>query len=136
MPNTTAPISIDTNVVLRLCVGDMPSQVAAANKLLKSSGSVRIDDVAVIETVYVMNRGYNFNREEIAETLLALLTQPNVRCYLAGLQLALRYYCKHPALSFEDCYLTVQAEANQTVPLYTFDRKLANQLQHAELLKI
>lgn len=136
MPNTTAPISIDTNVVLRLCVGDVPAQVAAANRLLAGAALVYIDDVAVIEAVYVMNRSYDFSREATAETLLALLTQPNVQCRLAELQQALHYFCQHPALSFEDCYLAVQARANQAVPLYTFDRKLANQLQHADLLKV
>ena len=40
----------------------------------------------------------------------------------------------HPKLSFEDCYLATSAELSDAKPLWTFDRKLANQALAAKLV--
>ncbi|HEX7632897.1 MAG TPA: hypothetical protein VF401_01075, partial [Candidatus Saccharimonadales bacterium] len=71
-------ISIDTNIVLRLCVGDVPAQVEAANHLLAKHAQVHISDLAISEAVFVLSRNYKFSRTETAETIIALLTQPSI----------------------------------------------------------
>ncbi|MBR3366155.1 hypothetical protein IKG48_03510 [Candidatus Saccharibacteria bacterium] len=43
-------------------------------------------------------------------------------------------YLEHPKWSFADCYLVVRAGGQGTTPLWTFDRKLAGQMEEAKLV--
>ena len=44
------------------------------------------------------------------------------------------FYLKHPKLSFNDCMLGALAELNKAEPLYTLDKKLANQHLSAKMI--
>ena len=134
MKNTTAPISIDTNIIIRLCVNDVPHQVELANQCLKTHTAIYVSDTAVIEASFVLDNIYQFDRAQTAKTLLAILRQPNIICRLELFEQAFAHFLEHPPLSLEDCYLVLDAESQQATPLLTFDKKLAKQLQHAELL--
>jgi predicted nucleic acid-binding protein len=49
---------------------------------------------------------------------------------------ALPLFATHPALSLEDCCLSVYAELDGATPLWTFDQKLARQVTGAELVRV
>ncbi len=127
-------ISVDTNIVIRLFVDTEPKQTLAAEKLFDSQEKIAIADIAIIETIYVLTQYYSKNREAASECIVSLLDNPKVNCNRPLFRKTLNLYQEHPSLSIEDCYLVVCAELNDATPLMTFDKKLARQTQHSELL--
>lgn len=129
-------IALDTNVIIRLFINGEPRQSAAALACLERYDEVRLGSVALLESIYVLNRHYGLSRTEIVHYFQRLLGHPKISYDQALFEPALRYYTEHPALSIEDCCATVQARLEEATPLLTFDKKLANQLPHADLLKV
>ena len=70
-------IGIDTNVVVRLLVGDDEPQQRAAREFLIRRSSAEdpawINRVAIVETVWVLEQSYRYTRRQIAEALERLL---------------------------------------------------------------
>lgn len=117
--------SLDANVLLRLLLNDVPAEHAAALELV-GRGSFKVSDVAVAEVVFVLDRHYNWTCEQIHRLVGRLLQQPPI---LGSAQVgpSLDRYKSAPKLSFEDCLLVEHAGRDRAEPLWTFDRKLANQ---------
>lgn len=127
--------SLDTNIVLRLIMGDVPHQLELAKSLLETCHlPLRVDDAVFVEIEYALRKHYGMNRQQIAELLDNIITQPKISCSLALLSEVLPLYSIHPNLSFVDIYLTVAAEISNAHPLYTFDQNLAKHLKHVALL--
>lgn len=127
--------SLDANVLLRLLLNDMPQQHRAAEALLeKKDASYDVADSAVIEVVFALERHYQFSRHQIGEAMYSLMSLIQINCNRNLFTTVLPHYIEHPSLSFEDCCLAVYAQLNQAIPLWTFDRKLANQSSHARLV--
>ncbi|MFT3889090.1 MAG: PIN domain-containing protein [Arachnia sp.] len=117
--------SADANVLLRLLLNDVPAQHSAALALV-ARGELRVSDVAVAETVFVLGRHYELSRRQLHGAMRRLLLQPQIVASGKALA-ALETYLEHPKLSFEDCLLVEHARHDAAQPLWTFDRKLANQ---------
>jgi predicted nucleic acid-binding protein len=66
--------------------------------------------------------------------MLVIVLNPQFACNAGLFEVALQEYRDHPALSFIDCLLTVEAEQRGEVPLYTFDKALAKKLPSASLI--
>jgi predicted nucleic-acid-binding protein len=129
--------SIDTNIVLRLLINDVPEQHQAALRLFNSAqGQLEVADIAFMEVVFVLQKGYEFSRKQVATAIEGIMAIPKFNCNRKLLKLALKLFLEHPALSFEDCCLSVYAELNKAVPLWTFDKKLAQQAVNAKLLPV
>ncbi len=128
--------SLDTNVLLRLYLKDIPSQFEAAKRLVETPGKkFTISDTAIIEYVYVLSNHYRLTRAQIAEMLTALMSRTNFLCNRSVFPTALELYRKNPALSFEDCYLAETARIQDATPLWTFDRDLARKCKTAQVPK-
>jgi len=128
--------SLDTNVLLRLLLNDVPAQHSAAKMLLsEASGQVSVADTAIIELVFVLERHYELTREQIAEATTGILQLKEINANRALFEMALPIYVDSLALSFEDCCLSAYAKIDDTEPLWTFDKKLANQSPSAKLLE-
>jgi predicted nucleic-acid-binding protein len=131
---TNNPDSLDTNCLLRWLLLDVPAQAQlVANHL--AQGQHQVADMALLEFVYVLEAVYGYPRQLVAKNLEIIAAHPNISCNRELLKHVLPAYVEHPAVSFGDCCLAICAHLNNAAPLRTFDRKLANQLQHAELLK-
>ena len=128
--------SLDANIVLRFLLGDVPHQYTAVAKLLKSVGSKQfsVADIAFIETAFVMERAYGMARSDIVRALDGFMALTQIQCNSVLFEKVLPEFAAHPALSMEDCCLAAYAELNNAQPLYTFDRKLANQANGAKFL--
>lgn len=118
--------SLDANVVLRLLVKDVPTQHQAARRLLER-GKFRVETVALAEVCFVLGRAYGLNREQQAEAIGGFVMLPQIDADDAQIVEALAEFRRRPKLSFEDCLLVAAARARPAEPLWTFDRKLANQ---------
>ena len=129
--------SLDTNVLLRLILqDDMPQHEAAASLFYESKGQLAVADLAITEMVFVLTRGYEFNRRQIAEAVEGIIAIPKVNCNRMLYKKVLPLFLNNPKLSFEDCCLAVYSELNNAAPLWTFDKKLANQAKRAKLITI
>lgn len=129
--------AIDTNIVLRCVLGDVPEQRRKAAQFLREgSSSHYLSAQAILECVYVMEIAMEIPREEVVDILSFFLTRYGDvieydREMVAG---AIPYYLAHPKLSWVDCALAAEAEIRHREPLFTFDKKLAKQLPQAKLL--
>ena len=127
--------SLDANIVLRTLLNDIPDQNQAALKLLGSTDKqFAVADVALIEVGFVLERFYHFDRTQIVEVITAFMLQSQINCNRVLFDRALEIFQSHPALNLEDCCLAVYSELNNAAPLYTLDKKLAKQVQTAQLL--
>lgn len=70
-------IGLDTNVLVRLLVGDDVTQQRAARQYIARHSSPNdpawIDRIVAVETVWVLERTYRFNRAQIAAAFEKLL---------------------------------------------------------------
>lgn len=127
--------SFDTNVLLRLLLNDIPKQHTAAKKLMgQAANQFAVADTVIIELVFGLDRYYGFRRPQIAEAVDGLMKLKEINCNRALFEGALPLFVNHNGLSFEDCCLAVHAQLNNAVPLWTFDKKLANQVSSARLI--
>jgi predicted nucleic-acid-binding protein len=122
----------DTNVILRLVLGDDPRQVAVAEK--HSADGFWISHLVLLEMVWALGSArYQRGREAIADHIQMLLThaeitfqQPDVvRSALATFRLG--------GVDFSDCLILETARKAGQLPLATFDRALGK-LDGAERL--
>lgn len=131
-------IGIDTNVLLRLLVGDEAKQATAARTAIlercspEEPGYVR--HIVLVELAWTLTRAYGFPRDRIADAIERILETSQLDVESSNdVIAALQDYRRGPA-DFADCLL---ARANLTSGCshtVTFDRK-ATKLPGFELLK-
>jgi len=126
--------SLDTNILLRLLLNDIPAQHEIAKNILKSTTKQFIvSDVAILEMVFALESYYQFRRPQVADAVAAVLELEQLNCNRPLLAGVAQQYLEHPKLSFDDCYLAEYARLNGAEPLLTFDKKLVSQHTSAEL---
>ena len=126
--------SLDTNCLLRWLLDDIPEQTALVSALFNSGERLSVADTVLIETVFVLEKLKKISRGTIEKAVMAILGKDTILCNRELFIEVLPVYTRHPKLSFVDCYLETLARRTETLPLFTFDQKLANQLSGAKLL--
>lgn len=118
-------LSLDTNVILRFLLDDVPDQTLKATDLIQGN-SVYVTDVVIVEVIYVLEKVMGLSRQDIGALVLDFLGFSNVLHSPYFLLETIQFYLKHPALSIVDCYAALEAKvySNQLV---TFDKRLVNQ---------
>jgi predicted nucleic-acid-binding protein len=114
--------SVDTNVILRFLLRDVPAQTARA-VAATTAPDVYVTDVAVTETVFVLEKYYKAPRSEIVFSMRAFLALPNLSSNAGMFSDVFDLYEARGTLSIIDCYVAVEASAWQN-DLVTFDKKL------------
>jgi predicted nucleic-acid-binding protein len=119
----------DTNVVVRVLVGDDRRQQAAAlvrlKKIRTEGGSVLVGAVVLAELAWVLAAAYEYDRRQIAAALRALLsTPPFVVPRRAEVLASIEMYEDGPA-DFSDYLILSLARSEGCTVLLTFDRNLA-----------
>ncbi|WJH39694.1 type II toxin-antitoxin system VapC family toxin [Aliirhizobium terrae] len=71
-------ISLDTNVLLRLVVGDDEAQQQAAAQILEDAELVAISTYVFCEFAWVLDRSYRVSRSDIATAIRGVLDMRNV----------------------------------------------------------
>lgn len=117
--------SLDTNILLRLILGDVPAQVEAVEKLLAQESLFEVPDAALIEMVYVLENLLHKERALIQENVLSIVRYKQFRTDKRLFTLCMPLFVAHPSLSITDCVLLAHAQLRKATPLYTFDQKLA-----------
>jgi predicted nucleic acid-binding protein len=119
--------SLDANVILRLLLNDVPEQHQQARALIAREGTFVVADAAVVEVIFVLGRAYDLSREQQYEAVVGVLSLPQIESSLEAVLSSFELYLEHPKLSFEDCWLVTASQRDGAEPLWTFDKKLANQ---------
>lgn len=131
-------IGLDTNVLVRYIVQDDPEQARLATDALEtqctSKSPGRINAIVLCELVWVLSRGYGYDRQVVSSVIRRILSSPELSVEEdEAVWHALKIYEQGTA-DFSDYLLGLlnhRAGASHTL---TFDRKAAKET-FFELLK-
>lgn len=127
--------SVDTNVLLRLILDDVPAQRDQAEQLLAGARHpIGVADIVFVEVEYALRVYYKVSREDIVKVLLSLANHPKLNCNRSHLIETARLYGELQGVSYTDIALNVCAELTDQTPLWTYDKNLAKKLPNAKLL--
>jgi predicted nucleic-acid-binding protein len=114
----------DTNLLVRLMVGDDLAQTTAAEAFIEKG--VWVSHLALAEAVWVLSKRYLFTPSKLVEVIELFLANVDVTLQDADVvAAALEHFRNKPALGFSDCLMLEIARKAGHLPLGTFDRKLA-----------
>ena len=119
-------ITVDTNVILRLLLGDDPQQEQIAARELDRADNVILPIVALCETAWVLTSRYGLSRAEVADKLRELTAvshavsdRDEVEAGLAMLDLG---------GDFADGVIARQGRSRRAEAFVSFDRKAVKRL--------
>jgi predicted nucleic-acid-binding protein len=116
--------SLDTNLLLRLVLGDIPAQAEAVENLLKPGKTFDVSDITIFEMVFVLEKVYKLPRTIVSQNIYTIINHACINCNRKLFASSLPLYIDNPKLSIVDCALYQYAELNKATPLYTFDAEL------------
>ncbi|MBQ9180599.1 hypothetical protein IJ135_00675 [Candidatus Saccharibacteria bacterium] len=125
--------AIDSCIILRFILRDVPEQVANVRSLLLDGHDYYVDDAVISECIHVMTREHR-KRDYIVDDMLSLLRNSLFIWNRDFFEPVFKEYLEHPSLSFDDIVIAHRVESLGYAPLWTFDRKLAAQSPVARLL--
>jgi predicted nucleic-acid-binding protein len=70
-------LAVDTNTIVRYLTADHPEQFAKASALIHGE-DVYVCSTVLLETEWVLRRGYRFNRDQVSAALTAFAGLPRV----------------------------------------------------------
>jgi predicted nucleic-acid-binding protein len=115
--------AIDTNVLVRLVIGDDPEQVGRAESFVKTGAWVSV--LALAETTWVLGSAYALGHAQLAAIVEMLLHHKDLTLQDADVvEAALELFRSRPGLGFSDCLMLRIARKARHLPLGTFDRAL------------
>ena len=125
--------TFDTNVVVRIVLGDSAQQAALATgqwtEALRTGG-IFLPMVVLVEVVWVLTRTAKFSRERILSELQRLTGMEGVWMENAHVvRRAIAAYASSSA-DFADCLILESARFADALPVHTFDRRFAH---HADV---
>ena len=129
--------TLDTNVLVRLLVGDDPRQAAQAEALARESAEAAeplfVPLTVMLELEWVLRSRYRFPKDAVLSTLVNLLETREIEFQdEASVERALFFYRSKRA-DFAECLHLGCAVTHDRLPLVTFDRQAAG-LEGAKLL--
>lgn len=124
--------SLDANILLRWLLDDIPEQAKIADKLIKVGKKFFVSDLAIIEVAFILEKHLEFSRELVVDNIQQIINHPAIQSNATLFEWALPHFLRKPKLSIVDCCLAGYATLNQATPLYTFDKKLVNQMSQVE----
>lgn len=120
--------TFDTNVVVRILLGDDPQQAALADQQWREAlqtGGIFLPAVVLVEVVWVLARSAKCSRERILSELQRLTTMEGVWVENAlVVKRSIELYANSSA-DFADCLVLESARYADALPVYTFDQRFA-----------
>ncbi len=114
-------LAVDTNIIVRYLTGDHPEQFAKASELIHGE-AVCVCTTVLLETEWVLRRGYRFSRERIIAALTAFAGLPRVTLEDPGLAARALDWMRR-GLDFADALHLAKAEGCEA--FVSFDRRFA-----------
>src|SRR4051794_12911381 len=117
---------LDTNIFVRHLAADEPNHSPRAtryfDRIQRGEITVRTANTVVFETVFVAERVYRLQRQDIRDNLRPLLALPCI--VLPGkdeVMATFDLYVERPALSFADCYHVTLMKQLRLTEIVSFD---------------
>lgn len=115
--------AVDTNLLVRLAVGDDPGQTRAAEAFVAPGAWVSL--LVLAEAMWVLDSVYDLEPDRIATAIEMFLRHQDLTVQDAEVAAAaLEQFRQRPALGFSDCLILEVARKAGHLPLGTFDRDL------------
>ncbi|MDR3314898.1 MAG: PIN domain-containing protein [Coriobacteriales bacterium] len=119
---------VDANYVLRYLLNDDPIQSTIAKGIIEAN-HVELPVEALSEVVYVLNGRYGLSREQVCETMKALIDESGIGINREKSIFAALTYYSESKLDFVDCLLAARA-IMENATIHTFDKKLRKFIDH------
>lgn len=119
-------IAVDTNVLIRILVNDSDAvqQMERSRALLTETEVLFVSQIVQVETVWVLESAYGFDKSSICKILEHLQHHSQFQLQSAdSFAAAFSLFRQHSA-DFSDCLILTES-TRQNMKLYTFDKKLA-----------
>jgi len=113
-------IRIDANIVLRFFMKDVLNQALEAKEVLENENVLLTNEV-IAEIIYVLEKVYKKERNNIYYALYKLIIQPNIFNFDKQFVLKALEIYNSSNLDFVDCLLCAYSEVDE---IKTFDKKL------------
>lgn len=125
----SAIVFLDTNILVRHLVEDIPEQAIRATALMEGVASgrtgIRLPDTVVFEAIYILQRVYSIPKMEITDELSTIIKHPGVILdHKESVLHALEFWRGVGSLSFADCYHLALAADLGFTEIYSFDKKM------------
>jgi predicted nucleic-acid-binding protein len=122
-------IGIDSNVLLRVLLGDDHGQAMRARQLLDTQCSAErpafVNRAVLFEALWTLSRGYRYSRAQLAAAVKLLLAAPELTIEdHEAVESALGLFTTTRA-DFADCLIGVLNRSAGCETTYTFDRNAA-----------
>lgn len=118
---------VDTNVLLDWLLDRDTNHTDSIDKLFEATKELHVPDVILVELAFALEKFYELPRNLVSDNLYKVIDEPIFNCNRTLFQRALTEYSEHPSWSFLDCCLLNYAELQNSLPVWTFDKKLINQ---------
>ncbi len=115
---------VDTNVILRYLLNDIPEQADEAATIIES-GAFTLPEI-IAEVIYVLIKLYNIPREEIESIILPIFDEISIE-NTDVITTAVSLYSE-TKFDFVDCIIIARKKILGE-DVFTFDKKLANRLK-------
>ncbi len=115
---------VDTNVILRYLLNDIPEQADEAAAIIES-GAFTLPEI-IAEVIYVLIKLYNIPREEIESIILPIFDEISIE-NTDVITTAVSLYSE-TKFDFVDCIIIARKKILGE-DVFTFDKKLANRLK-------
>jgi len=130
---------IDTSVILRLLVKDDDIKRKAVERLLKEAinkgEALYVLPVALMETVFVLEKVYKIDRKKIREMLEAILNTPVLRFEMGDIfRKAIKVY-EEKNIKFADAVMGYWGLEKGFSTVYTYDEKDFKRIEGLEVKK-
>ncbi|MBP2548598.1 putative nucleic-acid-binding protein [Neorhizobium galegae] len=133
----TKRLGIDTNVLLRMAVGDDGSQAATVNSLLARLGEdevLYVNISVLLEAGWVLRRLYRYPREDVLAFLQAVLERREIEVADYEAVGNALHLCRSVNVDFADALLSEMNRLSGCRVTMTFDQKAAARVPGMELL--
>ena len=120
-------VLVDTNVILRCLLRDNEEQARKADEVIKAGAWTLPEVLAEVE--HVLRTVYNVERKDISEQLFKAFKL--IQFERPGIMLRALEIFDNTRLDFVDCIIAAYHNVNK-VEVFTFDKKLNNQLKREE----
>lgn len=121
-------IGLDANVIVRILTADEPAQLKVAMRLLAEhegeAGAFFINDIVLVEVMWVLSRAYGIAREDAVAALQSLLDNDAFAFEDRGRLARAVTLCTHRAVDFADTMIALKNTAALCQHTVTFDRGL------------
>ena len=120
--------TLDTNVLVRYLVRDIPEQAEAARELIEGltpDAPGFICREVVLEVAWVLERTYSFTRTQVAEALMDLTASDSLIVENSDDVAAAAYRYRQGDVGFSDLMILKAAQRANAAPLHTFDHRLS-----------